>query len=109
MILDRLAHLLGRFGNTPGGRHLAGVHAHAWRAAAAAVPEILPDLIRQGGLLEAQPVMMEGGYPAVLPPDPYRLAYEAGRRDLALQLLSAAGLTTDELNSLFKEQDYETE
>ncbi len=107
MILNRLAHLLARFGNTPAARRAAGVHADTWRRAAHAVPDIVPDLIRQGGLLDGQPVVMDAGYPSPAPIDAHRLAYEAGRRDLALQLLSAAGLTTDELNHLFKEQDYE--
>jgi hypothetical protein len=106
MILDRLGHLLSRFGTTPPAQHAAGVHASVWTRAAADHPDLLPDLIRQGGLLAGQPVMMQAGEPAPAPLDPYRLAYEAGRRDLALQLLSAAGLTTDDLNSLFKEQDY---
>lgn len=106
MILDRLGHLLSRFGSSEPAQHAAGVHATVWSRAAADHPELMPDLIRQGGLLAGQPVMMQAGHSTPAPMDPYRLAYEAGRRDFALQLLSAAGLTTDDLNSLFKEQDY---
>jgi hypothetical protein len=38
--------------------------------------------------------------PAGAPPDPQRLAYEAGRRDVALELLALMGLTPDEINTL---------
>ncbi|AUC52299.1 hypothetical protein CDO87_03440 [Sagittula sp. P11] len=107
MILHHLGILLGRFGNTDQGRQVAVKHSRIWRQAAAKVPELVPDLIRQGGLLEAQPVVMESGVPLQAPMDPYRLAYEAGRRDLAVQLIAAAGLSIDEVNSLMKEQDYE--
>lgn len=107
MILDRLGHLLARFGNTRSGRATAGAHASVWSYAAASHPELIPDLIRQGGLLAGQPVSMEGGEPLPMPVDPYRLAYEAGKRDLALQLISAAGLSTYDINRLFKEHDHD--
>lgn len=114
MILHRLGHLLATFGNSDPGRHAAGEHGSLWRRVARDHPEILPDLIRQGGLLAAQPRVMGDprtgetyAEPLLAPLDPHRLSYEAGRRDMALQLLSAAGLTHDDLNKLFKEQDYD--
>lgn len=106
MILDRIGILLSRFGATPMGRHAASDHASLWKRAASDHPALVPDLIRQGGVLQTQPVQMQGGVPELAPLDPQRLAYEAGRRDLALQLLAAAGITHDELHALTKEQDY---
>ncbi|SDI56374.1 hypothetical protein [Salipiger marinus] len=107
MILDRLSMLLSRFGVTPQARATAAAHASIWREAARKVPGLVPDLIRQSGLLAGEPVRMSGGIPRAAPIDPHRLAYEAGRRDLALQLLAAAGLTPTQLNELLEEQDYD--
>lgn len=107
MILHRLSHLLARFGGTDAARRAAGEHAALWRRVAAQFPAIRQDLITQGGLLTGQDVVMQDGLPTPAPLDPYRLAYQAGRRDLALQLLSAASLDTDTLNHLITEQDYE--
>ena len=106
MIFDRLSTLLAWFGMTSPARAAAAESAEIWRRAARAVPEILPDLIRQGGVLTGQPVENQNGWPQLAPVDPYRLAYEAGRRDMALQLLAAAGLTQTQANELIKEQDY---
>ncbi|MGY9050148.1 hypothetical protein P775_08395 [Puniceibacterium antarcticum] len=106
MILDRLSMVLSRFGTTAHARAAAAEHAAIWRDAARKVPGLVPDLIRQGGLCAAEPVKMTGGAPSVAPLDPYRLAYEAGRRDLALQLLAAAGLTVTQMSELLEEQDY---
>ncbi|QPM89150.1 hypothetical protein [Pseudooceanicola algae] len=107
MILDRLGTLLARFGTTLEGRRTAAEHARTWRRARVHVPEIVPDLIAHGGLFMGQAVTMEGGVPSPARMDPCQLAYEAGRRDLAVQLLAAAGLTTTDLNELMREQDYD--
>lgn len=111
-MLDRFGILQGVFGLFPGpagraARVSAGDHARRWRRAFAEFPDLRADLIRQAGLLRPQPVVMTEGEPSPAPLDPHRLAYEAGRRDFALQLLSAGGLTIDELNQLVKEPDYE--
>ncbi|WP_289150260.1 hypothetical protein [uncultured Salipiger sp.] len=107
MILDRISTLLAHFGLDPDGRARAAEHGEIWRSAAAREPRILGDLIREGGLFEGQPVVMKDGIPSRAPIDPYRMAYEAGRRDFAAQLLSAGGLTHTQIEQLTKDQDYE--
>ena len=78
-----------------------------WTKAAQGDPRLAEDLIVLGGIMVTQPVTLQDGWPSPALPDPQRLAYEAGRRDLALQLLSLMSLTPHELNTLAKEPDYE--
>lgn len=75
--------------------------ARRWSRAARDAPELRGDVIRLGGLLVAQP--SQGG--EVLPLDPYRLAYDAGRRDLALQLAAMMALTPYDLNAILEDPD----
>lgn len=75
--------------------------ARRWFQARTRDPELMADIIRLGGILTAQP--FQNGEVADL--DPARLAYEAGRRDLALQLTALMGLTIDELNILMETND----
>lgn len=75
--------------------------ARRWSKARRQCPELLNDLLQHGGILASQP--MQGG--EVLPLDPNRLAYEAGRRDLALQLAALMSLTIEELNDLMENPD----
>ena len=79
----------------------AGETARRWRAAGARDRELVADLIRLGGIVTLQP--MQAGEPA--PIDPLRLAYEAGRRDFALQLLTMMQLTIFELNQILEDND----
>lgn len=79
--------------------------ARRWAKARAAAPGIGEDLIRLGGVMVLQPVQVVDGLPEVETPDPLRLAYEAGRRDFALQLLALTGLTIEELNTLSEDED----
>lgn len=72
-----------------------------WMKARAADPDLAADLIVLGGVLVAQPADAEG----VAPIDPHRLAYEAGRRDLALQLLAMMSLTPYELSAMLERND----
>lgn len=72
-----------------------------WRKARLAHPELMGDVIRLGGVLAAQP--MDKG--EVEPLDASRLAYEAGRRDFALQLLAMMQISIDELNHLTERDD----
>jgi len=81
-------------------RSAAGDMAERWTRAFRADPDLRGDLIRLGGILSAQPVTLDQGVPILDPLDPNRLAYEAGRRDLALALLAAGNLDTHDLNSL---------
>lgn len=72
--------------------------ARRWSRARNAQPELLADLIRLGGIMAAQPTQ-DG---EVLPLDPNRLLYEAGRRDFALQLAALMALSPMELNDLME-------
>lgn len=72
-----------------------------WARARQSNPELLGDVIRLGGLMVAQP-MQDG---EVMPLDPYRMAYEAGRRDLALQLSAMMALSVSDLNDLMEDAD----
>lgn len=72
-----------------------------WVRAARAQPELMGDVIRLSGMMVAQP--FQAGEVADL--DPYRLAYEAGRRDLALQLTALMGLSPAEMKTLMEMTD----
>jgi hypothetical protein len=69
-----------------------------WHKAVAAQPALAEDLIRLGGVLTLSP-------PRDGPPSVEQLAYEAGRRDFALQLLSVAGLSPYQLNQMMDDPD----
>lgn len=75
--------------------------ARRWSNARRRDPELVADLIRLGGILSAQP-MQDG---EIYPLDPHRLAYEAGRRDMAVQLAALMSLTITELNALMEDDD----
>jgi len=71
-----------------------------WSAAARRDPDLVTDLIALGGVFN-QAALMDG-----LPDtdtDPQRLAYQAGRRDLALELIALAGCTTEQINKMLME------
>lgn len=104
MIFDRIPVLRSFFGFRD--RPAADV-ARRWRRAFGEQPELAEDILRQGGVLALQPVEMVDGYPQLAPIDAYRLAYEAGRRDMALLLLAQGGLSYHELNQLM-ETNHET-
>ena len=72
-----------------------------WYKAARSTPELTADVIRLGGIMVLQPI--EAG--EVDMSNPHRLAYEAGRRDLALQLLAMMNLSIEELNMLTEKAD----
>ena len=80
--------------------------ARRWGKAARDESRLAEDLIRLGGVLAGQPAMLEDGIPTPALPDAQALAYQAGRRDLALQLLALMNLTPTQLNTLAKEPDY---
>ncbi len=95
-IWNKLSFLLALF---PGGQR--SEVARRWYHARTRDPELASDILRLGGVLTAQP--FQAGQVADL--DPARLAYEAGRRDLALQLTAMMGLTIEELNILMEMDD----
>lgn len=76
--------------------------ARRWWKAAQADPELLGDVIRLGEIFTTQP--FAGGQIAA-PIDPLRLAYETGRRDLALQLATMMTLSIPDLNKLMEMND----
>lgn len=88
-------------------RNVAIRRARRWTQVARADSRLAEDLIILGGIMTAQPAILQDGWPSPDLPDPQRLAYEAGRRDLALQLLSLMSLTPLELNTLAQEPDYD--
>lgn len=87
---------------------LARAMARRWARAVAAEPEIRDDIVTISGVFTAQPMTFQPGKPAELEPiDPLRLAYEAGRRDLALQLLALCGAGVRDLAQLTVETDHD--
>lgn len=86
-----------------GARRAAAAHARRWTEAARREPRLVTDLIAIGGLLALRPVRFEDGIEAPDPIDPCRLAYEAGRRDMAVSLIALMGITPDDLNELTTE------
>lgn len=82
--------------------HAAADPARRWWKAAQADPELLGDVIRLGDVFTTQP--FAGGQLAA-PIDPLRLAYENGRRDLALQLATMMTLSVHDLNQLMETND----
>ena len=98
MIWDKIGVLRALFP----AKSVAADAGRRWYHATTREPELMADVIRLGGLLVAQPYDPAA---TAAPLDPYRLAYEAGRRDLALQLTALMGLTIHELNSLMEKND----
>lgn len=80
-----------------------------WRAAIKDDSSLAIDLIQLGGVLTGQPARLTEGWPAPALPDAATLAYAAGRRDMALQLLALAHLSPSKLQSLMKEAEYDDE
>lgn len=87
-------------------RALARRRVRRWTDAAKSDSRLAIDLITLGGIMAAQPAALQDGWPSPALPDPQALAYQAGRRDLALQLLALMSLTPLELNALATEPDY---
>lgn len=102
MIWSRLPFLLALFAPAPPTDAEAADCARRWWRAAEREPQLAEDVIRLSGVLVAQGVDAGG---EVLPIDTMRLAYEAGRRDLGLQLLAMMSLSVAEMNSLMRDED----
>lgn len=81
----------------------AAAMAHAWSAVRN--PDLVADLVELGGVLAMQPAEYVEGYANPVPINPQRLSYEAGRRDLAVQLLTLMGVGPAELMSLMESRD----
>jgi hypothetical protein len=85
-VTPRLAILLSRIAQP----RVALNMARRWGRARHDCPDLARDVAQLGAVY----------VPAGAPPDAQRLAYEAGRRDLALEVLALMGLTPDEINHL---------
>jgi len=78
-----------------------------WRSAARDIPALGDDLVHLGGLRLMQPHQRVDGFPQPEALGPEMLAYQQGKRDLALQLLALMGLSQTEFNSLFTEEKHD--
>lgn len=81
--------------------------ARRWRLAAEREPDLVVDLIDLGGVLTGQPARVIDGWPTPALPDAQALAYAAGRRDMALQILALMNLTPSQTQALMKEAQYD--
>ena len=87
--------------------------ARRWQTARKGQPELAADIIRLGKILVLQPIYVdEVDQPdkkqkpiSVMPLDGIRLAYEAGRRDFAMQILAMMNLTIDDFNLMTERDD----
>lgn len=96
MIWDRLSVFMTLFPRATADQ--ARSVARRWRRAFADEPALAEDLIRLGGVLALTPPNPKG-------PNLEQLAYEAGRRDFALQLLAMGGLSPWQINQMMGEPD----
>ncbi|VDS07909.1 hypothetical protein PARHAE_01089 [Paracoccus haematequi] len=99
MIWDRFTVIRALIPHKPS----TGDTARRWRNARAVAPELAADVIRFSGLLTMQPARFVDGF-STPELDPARLAYEAGRRDLGLQLLALMGVSQTELNAMMEDR-----
>lgn len=103
-LFDRLGVVRFGFRGHDRPAHMA---ARRWVAARQADPRLAEDLIVLGNVLCVQTQKITDGNPALQDPDPVRLAYEAGRRDMAVQLLSMMNLSSFELSKMMESNDVE--
>ena len=90
----------------PAGPQSARDAARRWVKAGRAQPELAHDLIRLGDVLALSRVQdWQAGVPQSGPIDPLDMAYQNGRRDMALQLLALMGMTIPDLNTLMENDD----
>lgn len=73
-----------------------------WSKARWSQPDLLTDLLGLGGVATLAP--LQAGLPDT---DPQRLAYAAGRRDLALELVALMGASPEDLTRLFAQATME--
>lgn len=74
--------------------------ARRWRRAAQADPQLRNDVLALGGVLSMQSYDRINGVPELAPIDPLRLAFEAGRRELALQLSALMDISLYDLKTM---------
>lgn len=101
MTLDRLSIFRAMF-PFRGGKKIAGIMAARWQRAHVRDPALAGDIIELGRVLSLRPGLFEDGVEIPEPIDPVRLAYEQGKRDLAVQILALMGVTNSELEKLME-------
>lgn len=69
-----------------------------WRKARAAEPDLMGDVLRLGDVLACTTPQIK---------DPHQLAYQAGRRDLALQLTALMALSYEDMNLILEDHTNE--
>ena len=79
--------------------------ARRWRSAAKEQPALIDDVLSLGSVFASQAYERVDSLPQVAPIDPTRLAYEAGRRDFALQLAALMKTSQLDLKSLMEDDD----
>jgi hypothetical protein len=84
-------------------KQASGEIARRWRNAREVNPDLAKDVIGFSGLMTMQPHRYENGIGTPML-DPAVLAYEAGKRDLALQLLALMGVSQTELNAMMEDR-----
>lgn len=109
-ILDRIGIAYAAVGFEPDGRirrairRAVSARAARWSRAQATDPRLAADVLALGGVLSLGPREPSGAIDLA----PELLAYEAGRRELALELVALMGLTPFELREQMMEEDHGT-
>lgn len=96
MIWNRLAVALRRANLRP-----QRAMAQRWAAADQRDPQLARDLVRLGRVVVLSPV--DGADRLALSAE--QMAYEAGRRDMALELLAMMSLSPDDIRTLMEHDD----
>jgi hypothetical protein len=81
--------------------------ARRWQAARLREPLLMADVLALGQVLALQPRQSGTDGTLPVPIDPQRLAYEAGRRDIALELAALMGVSNHELSLMLEKNDVE--
>lgn len=79
--------------------------AKRWRRAAQADPQLRQDVLALGGVLSMQAYDRVNGVPELAPIDPYRLAFEAGKRELSMQLAALMDISLYDLKTMETEDE----
>jgi hypothetical protein len=104
-VFDRIGMLRALF--PFGGRRTAGRVAVCWAEAAEREPRLVEHLIVLGGVLALAPRRYVAGVQQPDAIDPMRMARDAGRRELALELLALMNVTAPELRALMEDDRHD--
>ncbi len=98
MILDRFSIFRALFPE----RRRAADAAARWQRAYVRDNALAGDVIELGRVLALRPVLFDQGVEVPEPIDPVRLAYDQGRRDMAVQIIALMGVNNTELAQLME-------